>query len=86
MKVSNDIASMMNKLSRETRAKVEAVVRRHVAACYRNGFPPENLERVYIEALDVVRMEEKFPDVVDHSPRDWEPLRHYDQYISPKAA
>lgn len=86
MKVSNDTLNFMNKLSKDRRARVEAIVRRHVAACYRNGFPPENLDRVYIEALEVINMEDKFPEVVEAAPRDWEPLRHYDQYISPKAA
>ncbi|MFN0124087.1 MAG: hypothetical protein ACKV2V_26590 [Blastocatellia bacterium] len=86
MKVDPDTIRAFNQLSREKRGKVEAIVRRHVAACYRNGFPPENLDRVYIEAMDVVRMEEKFPEPVTAETRDYEPVRHYDQYISPRAA
>lgn len=86
MKISNDTLKLINKLSKEKRDKVEAVVRRHVSACYKNGFPPENLDRVYIEAVEIVDLEMLHPEPVVEEVRDWEPARHYDQYISPKAA
>ncbi|HZS09210.1 MAG TPA: hypothetical protein VFD58_30525 [Blastocatellia bacterium] len=86
MKVSTDTLKMMHKLPREKRDKVEEVVRRHVSACYRNGFPPENLDRVYLEAVEIVNLEERFPEPVSEETRDWEPARHYDQYVSPRAA
>ena len=87
MKISSDILKLINKLSNEEQAKVDKVVKRHVAACFRNGFPPENMDRVYIEAVEIVRLEEKFPEPeVIQEERDWEPFRRYDQYVSPKAA
>jgi hypothetical protein len=86
MKLSNDTLKAVTKLPKEKREKVEAVVRRHVAACYKNGFPPENLDRVYIEAIEIVELESLYPEPVVEEVRDWEPARHYDQYISPKAA
>jgi hypothetical protein len=86
MKLSNDTLKLVNRLTQEKREKVNKIVRRHVAACYRNGFPPENLERVYIEAVELVNMEEIFPEAQVVEIRDWEPYRHYDQYVSPKAA
>ena len=86
MKISNDTLKAVNRLSKRRREKVDAIVRRHVAACQKNGFLPENMERVYIEAMEMVNLEERFPETIVEEPRDWEPARHYDQYVSPRAA
>ncbi len=86
MKLANDTLKVINRLSKEKREKVEGVVRRHVTACYKNGFPPENLDRVYLEAIEIVHLEELFPEPEVGEMRDWEPARRYDQYVSPKAA
>lgn len=86
MKITTDTLKMLSKLSREQRNKVEDIVHHHVSACYRNGFPPDNLDRVYLEAVEIVNIEERFPEPVSEQTRDWEPARHYDQYVSPKAA
>jgi hypothetical protein len=86
MKISSDTLKLVNRLSKKKREKVDAIVRRHVAACQKNGFHPENMERVYIEAVEMVDLEERFPEPVVEEFRDWEPARHYDQYVSPKAA
>ena len=86
MKLSNDTLKLINRLSKDKRAKVDAIVRRHVTACHKNGFPPENIDRVYIEAAELVDLEELHPEPVLEEIRDWEPARHYDQYVSPKAA
>ena len=86
IKISSDTLKLINKLPRKKKEKVDAIVRRHVAACQRNGFDPENMDRVYIEAVEMVNLEANFPEPVVEEIRDWEPMRHYDQYISPKAA
>jgi len=86
MKLSNDTLKLVNRLSMHKREKVDAIVRRHVVACHKNGFPPENLDRVYIEAIELVDLEERFPEQEPEESRDWEPFRRYDQYVSPKAA
>ncbi len=86
MKVSTDTLKTLSRLSNEKRDRIEAIVRRHVSACYRNGFPPENLDRVYVEAMEIIDIEDRFPEPTREEQRDWEPARHYDQYISPKAA
>lgn len=86
VKISSDTLKLINKLSKKKKERVDAIVRRHVAACQKNGFDPENLDRVYIEAIEMIDLEVKFPDPVVEEARDWEPARHYDQYISPKAA
>ncbi len=86
MKLANDTLKVIDRLSKEKREKVERVVRRHVTACYKNGFPPENLDRVYLEAIEIVNLEELYPEPEVEEIRDWEPARRYDQYVSPKAA
>jgi hypothetical protein len=86
VKISSDTLKLINKLPKKKKERVDAIVRRHVAACQRNGFDPENLDRVYIEAVEMIDLEVKFPEPAAEESRDWEPARHYDQYISPKAA
>lgn len=86
VKISSDTLKLINKLPKKKKEKVDAIVRRHVAACQRNGFDPENLDRVYIEAIEMIDLEVNFPEPSAEDSRDWEPARHYDQYISPKAA
>jgi len=86
MKISSDTLKLASRLPKKKREKVDAIVRRHVAACRKNGFQPENMERVYIEAIEMVNLEDRFPEPVIEEIRDWEPARHYDQYVSPKAA
>jgi hypothetical protein len=86
VKISSDTLKLINKLPKKKKERVDAIVRRHVAACQKNGFDPENLDRVYIEAIEMIEIEVKFPEPVSEEARDWEPARHYDQYISPKAA
>lgn len=85
VKISNDTLKLINKLSETKRERVDAIVRRHVRACQRNGFEPESMERVFIEAVELVNLEERFPEA-NEDQRDWEPVRSYSQYISPKAA
>ena len=87
MRLPADILKAINSMPEEKRQRVEQVVKRHVNACYRNGFPPENMERVYIEAIELVNLDERFPEFeVVEIERSWEPFRRYDQYVSPKAA
>ena len=83
--VSTDTLRKVNSLQGEKRAKVIDIVKRHLRACAKNGCPLENLDRVYLEAMEVADIETKFPEPEKKFFREWE-TRHYDQYISPKAA
>ncbi|MFN0112596.1 MAG: hypothetical protein ACKVZH_27375 [Blastocatellia bacterium] len=86
-KITNDTLKLVNKLPNDKRQKVDALVRRHVRACHLNGFNPENLDRAYIEAIEMVELEDRFPDpIVQEDNHNWEPFRQYEQYVSPKAA
>jgi len=54
----------------------------------RNLDTPERRARLeeLLEAVEIVDLEALFPEPDVREARDWEPLRHYDQYVSPKAA
>jgi len=77
MKITSDILKLINKLSDEERAKVDKIVKRHVAACLRNGFQPGNMDRVYIEAVEQVRLEECFPESDESMKEREEPRQDY---------
>jgi len=84
MKISEQTIKMINQLPPDTRVKVDKVVRTHVAACIKTGSPVENFDRLLIEAVEIVRLEERSPETrLEYSP-EWEPFRHYDQYSSPR--
>lgn len=86
-KITSDTLKLINRLSDTKRQKVDAVVRRHVRACHQSGFEPENLDRVFLEAIEMVEIEDRFPEpVIVEDKRNWEPFRQYEQYVSPKAA
>ncbi|MCI0666292.1 MAG: hypothetical protein L0220_35015 [Acidobacteria bacterium] len=86
MKIPKDIQQVLRELSAEKREKVEAIVRRHVEACHRMGIEPEYMDRVWIEAIESVEIAEKFPGPSVEEPwPEYEPLRSYDVYRSPRA-
>lgn len=84
MKISDQTLKMINQLAPSFRVKVDKVIRTHVAACMRTGSPIENLDRLFIEAVEIVRLEERAPETRLEYSSEWEPYRHYDQYSSPR--
>jgi hypothetical protein len=88
MKTPEDIKNALNAMSTEKRKKVESIVRRHIDACQRMGVEIEYLDRVWIEAIEAVSIEEKFPEVMVEENEPWpevEPARRYDVYQPPRA-
>jgi hypothetical protein len=86
MKLSAHALRSLQELDEVGREAVEQIVRAHIRACRLNGFQPENLERVYQEAIEIVRLEgppktESFTS----NPNKYEPTRRYEQYRSPRA-
>ena len=57
MKLSAHALRALQDLDETDRAAVEDMVRAHVRACRLNGFQPENLERVYQEAIEIILAE-----------------------------
>lgn len=82
-KIAADILKRVNELPEEMRKKVEKVVVRHLEACRRVGVEPEQMDRVWIEAIEAVRQDEHFTDSLDEKWPEWEPVRSYDVYSSP---
>ncbi|MGH9837676.1 MAG: hypothetical protein ACREEM_02705 [Blastocatellia bacterium] len=84
MKISEQTLRMINQLPPDTKTKVDKVVRTHVQACMKTGSPVENFDRLLIEAVEIVKLEERNPETRLEYSAEWEPFRHYDQYISPR--
>jgi hypothetical protein len=85
MKLSSHALRALQELDEIGREAVEQIVRAHIRACRLNGFQPENLERVYQEAIEIIRLEgppKKDPAL---SANKYEPTRRYEQYRSPRA-
>jgi hypothetical protein len=87
MKTPEDIKNALNAMSAEKRKRVESIVRRHIDACQRMGVEIEYLDRVWIEAIEAIGIEEKFPGLMveDNKWPDIEPARRYDVYEPPRA-
>ncbi|MFZ4793045.1 MAG: hypothetical protein ACOYLN_02840 [Blastocatellia bacterium] len=83
-KISDQTIKLLNKLTTEQKAKVDQVVRTHVRACLRNGSPLESFDRLLIEAVEVVKLEERVPETRYDFVPGVEPFRHYEQYTSPR--
>ena len=78
MKISDQTLKMINQLPADTRVKVDQIIRTHVAACRRTG------SRLFIEAVEIVKLEERRPETRLEYSSEWEPFRRYDQYLSPR--
>jgi hypothetical protein len=82
--ISDKTVKMMSELSSETKTRVRKMVRKHVAACAKFGSPIENLDRLLIEAVEVVRLERSHPELKLEYVKEYEPFRHYAQYTKPR--
>ncbi len=82
-KLSKDVMKRIQALSGEKRQKVEAVVHRHLTACQKMDVQPDSLDRVWIESIEAVEIDEHFNETMDDKWPVWQPLRSYDVYSSP---
>ncbi len=85
MKLSAHAIRALDELDEIGKQAVEQMVRAHVRACRLNGFQPENLERVYQEAIEIIRLEGPPRKDSAASVSKYEPTRRYEQYRSPRA-
>lgn len=85
MKLSAHALRALDELDEIGKQAVEQMVRAHVRACRLNGFQPENLERVYQEAIEIIRLEGPPRRDAGISVSKHEPTRRYEQYRSPRA-
>jgi hypothetical protein len=84
MKLSAHALRALQELDDTGRKAVDRIVQEHIRACRLNGFQPENLERVYQEAIEIVRLEGP-PKSESLAHDKYEPTRRYEQYRSPRA-
>ena len=74
-----------NRLPLAIREVVDASVKRHVKACFSMGVVPENIDRVYIEAMEIAQMEAAQPKPkAQEDAAIREPYRRYGQYQTPR--
>jgi hypothetical protein len=85
MKLSAHALRALQELDEIGREAVEQIVRAHIRACRLNGFQPENLERVYQEAIEIIRLEGPPKKDTATPTNKYEPTRRYEQYRSPRA-
>jgi hypothetical protein len=83
MKVSNEVLKSLQKLPDEQRRKAEAIINRYCKACESQGVPLDSLDRVVIESVEAVRLEDENEYLQEHSWPRFAPLRRYDVYSSP---
>lgn len=81
-KLANSTLAAYQRLTPERKEKVDTIVRAHVLACMRTGCPVDNLDRVCVEAMEIVAMEEGQPPA-NSDAISYEPRRAYTQYQSP---
>jgi hypothetical protein len=60
-KVSDNLKQLWDSLTDAERKGVRKRIHRHQQACWRDGLPVENFDRVFIEAIEVERVEAKEP-------------------------
>lgn len=56
MKISQDVANALKDIDPEQRKKIEALVRRNIAACHRQGFQPDDINRLWLDAIEAVHL------------------------------
>lgn len=80
---STKIDKVLTALTPETARRVNRIVHRYLRACEDYGVTPDNLDRVYLEAIEMAKIEgEGFThEATPHL--GVESSYHYDQYITP---
>lgn len=79
----NIIRRQYEALTPEERAAANRIIKAHFKACDKFGMAVENLDRVFLEAIEVARLEAAEPAAERYSSH--EPARHYEQYTTPLA-
>lgn len=85
-RVSAVTLKRMDGLPVEQQQEVRQMVYNHVKACLANQFTPENLDRVFIEAIEIVKVEARTGLRTITETVRYEPERRYGQYEPPKDA
>ncbi len=85
MKTTADIRKMVEALPAKSREQVESIVRRHLAACHRLGVTPDSMDRVWLEAMEAIKIDDRFTDKMDEKWPEWQAFWRYDVYEAPRA-
>lgn len=83
-KISETTLKALNKLPISQRKKTDEIVQRHVRACFDLGIKPENLDRVYIEAMEEAKLAARNPERYADTVQGYEPFWRFGVYVSPR--
>jgi hypothetical protein len=83
MKLSNDALKLLQGLPQEQRKKAEAIINRYCKACEKQGVPIDSVDRVVIESVEAVRLEDENYYLEETGWPTYSPFRRYDVYTSP---
>lgn len=84
--MKQNVCESFAKLTPATQRKVKRIVRTYLQTCAKLGAPATDLERVHLEAIEAVRLQEMYPENEMPQIADYHHARHYAQYVSPKFA
>ena len=80
MKISTDVLKRVERLEKSKRERVEAIADRHFKTCVKLGVPIESMDRVLIEAIEMINTG------LDDGDEKWDEYtapQRYHQYTAP---
>lgn len=86
MKLTQETLKLVLQLPSDTQSKLDQLIKRHVRACEKLGAPLEGMDRVVLEGIQLLQLEEKHPApaIVEMTPSNGWPETRYEQYRSPR--
>lgn len=80
LKISQETLNKVSKLPKEKRERVEEIAREHIRTCRRMDVPMESMDRLYVEAMEMVALG------LDDGDEKWDEYtapQRYHQYTAP---
>lgn len=82
--MSDETKNKLNSLPRLNRQQVEKVMMRYASKHADSGILPQELDPVYNDVIEAVRLQSHFPNHQIPIVKTWEQARVYSQFIAPE--
>ncbi len=82
--MSNETKTKMNSLPRINRQQVEKVMLRYASKHSDSGILPQELDTVYNDVIEAVKLQSHFPNHQIPVVKTWEQAKIYSQFIAPE--
>ncbi len=82
--MSDKTRNKMNSLTRDSRKQVEKVVMRFAQKHNDSGILPHELDAVYDDVIEAVKLQSLYPPHQIPVVRNWEQARIYSQFVAPE--